>query len=84
MGLKMKLPLYALLLIVWALSASSFAAYKFFQEREIDASIKSIGTVKYKDTEMRAWKTGGCYVYGVHYVIDGTSQPPRFFSACGR
>jgi len=81
---NMKLPLSLIIVIVWFLAVITYSSFKAFDEN-VDSNIKEIGSTIFYDTELKAWKAGDCYVFGIHQVSkDGqnSGMPPAFFSNC--
>ena len=74
-----KLPIWILILIVWMALNTTWAITLWNQEKQ-DSKIKEIGTTTFHGTELKAWKTGSCYVFGIK---SETGNPqPMFFSNC--
>lgn len=83
--MNMKLPLSVIILLIWALVATSWLAYISVREYSFDANFKEIGKVQYHKSELKAWKAGSCYVFGVKFdPAEGSNQEPRisYFSNC--
>ena len=78
--MNMKLPLSVIILIVWALFSVSYITYMTAMETK-DSNFKEIGAVKYHEAELKAWKAGDCYVFGVD-IEHEHSHAPVFFSNC--
>lgn len=77
--INMKLPLTLVLISTLLTATLLYGIFAIFREKTVDAKIKEIGTVTYQNSELKAWKAGSCYVFGVHFEgREGVS----YFSNC--
>jgi len=76
--MKMKLPLSIVILIVWLLSFGTYGFFQLVKEESVDARLKEIGGANFHGSELKSWKAGSCYVFGVSFE----KRPPSFFSNC--